>query len=105
MRLHAADLAFLSACETSRGGIELVDEAITVAAAFQLAGYRHVIGTLWSISDELAPDVARHVYQALTHDGTTGLDPGGTAAALDSAIHANREAPLLDWAPYIHLDG
>jgi tetratricopeptide (TPR) repeat protein len=103
MRLQAAELAFLSACETSRGGIELVDEAITVAAAFQLAGYRHVIGTLWSISDELAPDVARHVYQALTHGGTTGLDAGGTAAALDSAIRASREAPLLDWAPYIHL--
>jgi tetratricopeptide (TPR) repeat protein len=103
MRLQAAELAFLSACETSRGGIELVDEAITVAAAFQLAGYRHVVGTLWSISDELAPDVARHVYQLLTHGGTTGLDTGGTAAALDSAIRANREAPLLDWAPYIHL--
>lgn len=103
MRLQEAELAFLSACETSRGGIELVDEAITVAAAFQLAGYRHVVGTLWSISDEFAPDVARHVYQALTHGGTTDLDTGGTAAALDTAIRANRTMPPLAWAPYIHL--
>jgi tetratricopeptide (TPR) repeat protein len=103
MRLEAAELAFLSACETSRGGVELVDEAITVAAAFQLAGYRHVIGTLWSIDDELAPAIANHVYQALTHDGTTDLDTSDTAAALDSAIRANRKASPLLWAPYIHL--
>ena len=93
MRLEAAELAFLSACETARGGIDLVDEAITVAAAFQLAGYRHVVGTLWSISDGLAPDIARHVYRALTHGGTTDLDTRSTAAALDSAIRANRDEP------------
>jgi CHAT domain len=62
MRLDSAELAFLSACETSRGGFNLSDEAITVATAFQIAGYRHVIGTLWNISDRLAPEVARHVY-------------------------------------------
>jgi CHAT domain-containing protein len=72
-------------------------------AAFQLAGYRHVIGTLWSISDKLAPDVAGHVYRALTHDGTAGLDTGHTAAALDAAIRANRQRPPWLWAPYIHL--
>ena len=103
MRLETAELAFLSACETARGGTELVDEAITVAAAFQLAGYRHVIGTLWSINDKLASDIADHVYQALTHGGATGLDTSGTAAALDSAIRANRKKPPWLWAPYIHL--
>jgi len=103
MRLQAAELAFLSACETSRGDIKLVDEAITVAAAFQLAGYRHVVGTLWSIDDNLAPAIAGKVYQALTHDGNTDLDADGTAAALDSAIRANRGEPPLNWAPYIHL--
>ena len=103
LRLAAAELAFLSACETSRGGVELVDEAITVAAAFQLAGYRHVVGTLWSINDTLAPTIADHVYETLTHGGTTHLDATGTAAALDSAIRANRRASPALWAPYIHV--
>jgi CHAT domain-containing protein len=103
MRLEAAELAFLSACETSRGGIELVDEAITVAAAFQLAGYRHVVGTLWAIDDELAPAVADHVYRALTRGGDTDLNVGGTAAALDAAIRVNRNKPPWLWAPYIHF--
>jgi CHAT domain len=103
MRLEAADLAFLSACETSRGDVRLADEAITVAAAFQIAGYRHVVGTLWSISDELAPIIADHIYQALTHNGTTDLDTSGTAAALDSAIRSSGGEQFLVWAPYIHL--
>jgi len=101
LRLDSAEVAFLSACETSRGGIQLSDEVITMAAAFQLAGYRHVIGTLWSISDTLAPEIAQHVYDRLT--------TAGTAAALDAAIRAVRDdsdaegtGPLL-WAPYVHL--
>lgn len=103
MRLNEAELAFLSASETCRGGVDLPDEGITAAAAFQVAGYRHVIGTLWDIDDELAPAIAEHVYRALTHDGTTDLDADGTAAALDSAILAVRTMSPLAWAAYIHM--
>jgi hypothetical protein len=62
-----------------------------------------VVGTLWSINDKLASDVADHAYQTLTHGGTTGLDTTGTAAAPDSAVRANRRKPPWLWAPYIHL--
>ena len=86
--------------------MELADEAITLAAAFGLAGYRHVIGTLWSISDELASDVAEHVYQALTQPGRSGIQADKTAAALDAAVLAARQyckdEPWL-WAPYVHI--
>ena len=106
LRLQKTELAFLSACETSRGGVELADEAITLATAFGLAGYQHVIGTLWSISDELAPDIADHVYQALTQPGRSGIHAEKTAAALDTAVLAARQycegEPWL-WAPYIHI--
>ncbi len=51
LRLDDADLAFLSACETARPGGRLTDEAIQLASAFQLAGYRHVVATLWPVSD------------------------------------------------------
>lgn len=99
LRLDAAGLAFLSACETSRGRIQLSDEAITLATAFRLAGYCHVIGTLWSISDALAPYVARQVYRELE-------PPGAPGPALDSAVRSLREGwraePSL-WAPYVHI--
>ena len=106
LRLQETELAFLSACETSRGGVELADEAITLATAFGLAGYRHVIGTLWSISDELASDVAERVYAALTQPGRSGIQADKTAAALDAAVLAARQyckgGPWL-WAPYVHI--
>ena len=106
LRLQETELAFLSACETSRGGVELADESITLATAFGLAGYRHVIGTLWSISDELAPDIADHVYQALTQPGRLGIRADKSAAALDAAVLDARQyyqgEPWL-WAAYVHV--
>jgi CHAT domain-containing protein len=48
LRLDGAELAFLSTSETSSTVGAIPDEPIHLAAAAcQLAGYRHVIGTLW----------------------------------------------------------
>jgi CHAT domain-containing protein len=106
LQLDTAELAYLSACETSVGNIQLSDEAITLATAFRLAGYRHVIGTLWSISDTHAPNIARRVYQELHHPRPRDIDASRTAAALDSAILALRNLRRNDawlWASYIHI--
>jgi tetratricopeptide (TPR) repeat protein len=106
LRVDGGELAYLSACETVTGGIQLSDEVITLATAFRLAGYHHVIGTLWNISDIQAAKVARHVYQALKDPSTGGIDASGTAAALDTAVLAirnlRRSVPWL-WAPYVHI--
>ncbi len=106
LRLDGTTLAYLSACETSRGGAELADEAITLATAFRLAGYRHVIGTLWSISDELAPGVAAQIYEAVALPGGAGIDASNVAAALNTAVldlrQARRGEPWF-WAPYVHI--
>jgi CHAT domain-containing protein len=99
MDLPNAYLAYLSACTTATGSIRLLDEAIHVAAAFQLAGYPHTIATLWPISDLLAPDIATRIYQAIT-------DGASPAAAVHEAVRAVRDAyptePQL-WASHIHL--
>ncbi|MGK8522353.1 CHAT domain-containing protein [Nocardia asteroides] len=50
VHLDHARLAYLSACETAlTANTRLLDEAIHLASAFQLAGYPHVIGTLWTM--------------------------------------------------------
>ena len=48
----------------------LSDEAIHIAAGMLFAGYGGVVGTMWSISDALAPGVARDVYARLFRNGT-----------------------------------
>ncbi|WP_458337100.1 CHAT domain-containing protein [Streptomyces sp. 372A] len=103
-RPAAPELAVLSACSASRGGTRLSDEAVQLAAAFQLAGYPHVIGTLWPIADKLATRVTEAFYAALAQDVSGGrpIDP---AAALHGPVRALRDrytaAPHL-WAAHIH---
>jgi CHAT domain-containing protein len=33
------------------GGVDLLDEAITLAAALHYTGYRHVVAALWSVDN------------------------------------------------------
>ncbi|WP_329110323.1 CHAT domain-containing protein [Micromonospora sp. NBC_01699] len=98
-----ADLAYLSACRTAAGGRDLPDEAIHLTAALQLAGYRHVIGSQWAVSDRVAAQVAEAVYARLTAGGEP--DASGAAYALDRAVARVREEqpdrPEL-WASLIH---
>lgn len=74
LRLHedAPFLSYLSACSTNsnRSG-KLIDEGINLVNACQLAGFRHVVGTLWEVSDEHCVEVARVLYQTLQEKGLT----------------------------------
>ncbi|MEU9090324.1 CHAT domain-containing protein [Streptomyces sp. NPDC048428] len=98
------ELAMLSACSASRGGAQLADEVVQLASSFQLAGYPHVIGTLWPIADKLATHLTEEFYTALAEDIARGrpIDP---AAALHRPVRALRDryaqAPHL-WAAHIH---
>jgi hypothetical protein len=83
LRLDGAELAYLSACGTSRGGTTLADEAIHLAAAFQLAGYTQSVGTLWEIGDAFAAMAAVEFHRILA---PAMADPAPLPAAL--ALHA-----------------
>jgi CHAT domain-containing protein/tetratricopeptide (TPR) repeat protein len=92
-----ADLAYLSACRTASGSTHLADEAIHLTAALQTAGYRHVIGTLWAITDRHAPEIAGAVYRELARtDPATAL-----ARALAPVRKSLPDRPEV-WAPYVH---
>lgn len=103
LRLDSAALAYLSACHTSVSTTELADEVIHIASAFHLAGYSHVIGTLWSVNDEAATTIAELIYTKLTADGP---DPNRAAAAVHDALITLRAThpgrPSL-WASHIHI--
>ena len=98
-------LAYLSACETAVTSLALANEAVHITGAFHLAGYQHVIGTLWPINDATARDLACDIYSHLTHDGTTPPDTGRAPHALHHATRRLRDryprTPSL-WAGHTH---
>lgn len=123
-------LAYLSACGTGENrNEELADEGIHLTAAYQIAGFRHVIGTLWSVSDRVCVDMARRTYEVLR-------DQKGSDQAVSSGLHramrdlrdvwvreenarrsypqalrSGRDAEVCDsietrtpfWVPYVHF--
>ncbi|KAJ2924194.1 hypothetical protein H1R20_g12897, partial [Candolleomyces eurysporus] len=108
-----ADLAFLSACQTSTGEEKLSEEVVHLAAGMLVAGYRRVIATMWAIADKHAPEVASDFYDYLLArrveaDGS-GFDGSDSAYALHHAIKQLRkrlndsEQSLLTWIPYVHF--
>ncbi|KAJ3467870.1 hypothetical protein MRS44_005434 [Fusarium solani] len=65
-------LAYLSACETGRIDNErFSDENIHLVSGCQLAGFRHVIGTLWEVEHESCVHVARITYKTIEKNGMT----------------------------------
>ncbi|KAF4415863.1 30S ribosomal S17P [Fusarium acutatum] len=60
-------LAYLSACGTGQiKSQQLFDEGIHLISAYQLAGIRHVIGTLWEVNDQSCVDMAAIVYEEIS---------------------------------------
>jgi len=103
LRLHDRELAYLSACATARTGPRLADEAVHLAGALQLAGYRHVIATLWPIVDRPAVRITTGVYEALGSGGSAAA-----AAALHQATRRERDRNPdrpSSWAAHLHHGG
>ncbi|MCX5215735.1 CHAT domain-containing protein [Kitasatospora sp. NBC_00240] len=103
-RQFRGDFAGLSACKTAVGGINLPDEAVTLAAALHYTGYRHVVAALWSVDDSTAAQVFSAVYGEITNEGR--LRPEAAASALHNVVRALRdEAPDEPriWTPFTHI--
>ncbi|KAI0546014.1 TPR domain-containing protein [Xylaria curta] len=81
-------LAYLSACGTGRiRNDELMDEGLHLITAFQLAGFQHVVGTLWNVNDELCVVVAKQTYEwVLRH----GMSNESVSEGLHHAIRSLR---------------
>jgi len=114
-QLIGADLAFLSACQTSAGDEQLSEEAVHLAGGMLAAGYKGVVATMWSIEDRYGPGIAEDFYKHLISHGADdkkgleGLSSDGAAHALHYATQQvqktldNSESSLLTWVPYVHF--
>ncbi|KAI3579302.1 CHAT domain-containing protein [Fusarium oxysporum f. sp. albedinis] len=118
-------LAYLSACGTGQIAHEkFLDERIHLISAFQLAGFRHVIGTLWEVGDDISVHMARITYEAIQRGDSAdesvcrGLHKAtlerrdqwfreqtptrGRKRKARSILHDERGTALPQWVPYVH---
>ncbi|KUN35827.1 hypothetical protein AQJ30_24500 [Streptomyces longwoodensis] len=95
--LPNAEFAQLSACATVMPTPDAPDELTHLAAAFQLAGFRSVVATLWPVRDQIAAEFSQLFHEAGGHNTPS--------AALATATRALRDRypghPDL-WAPFLH---
>lgn len=98
-----ARLAYLSACKTadSGKGVSLGDESIHLAGAFQLAGFAHVVATMWTGSDRACMEVAEDFYKGLYCVGGHG-NVGREVHAAVRRLREKKPGKYLQWAPFIH---
>jgi hypothetical protein len=97
------EFAGLAACKTAVGGVELLDESITLATALYYTGFRHVVGSLWNLQGTVAESVFASIYDQLSSSGT--FAPTHAARALSTAVKKLRndgKSPYF-WAPFIHI--
>jgi CHAT domain-containing protein len=104
LNLPNAEFAFLSACQTTTGEETLSDEAVHIAGGMLLAGYRGVVATMWSIQDDLAPEVADEFYCRIMEEKGRP-DNRKAAEALHYSVQKLRKkgVPLTSWIPFVHL--
>ncbi|MGH9456970.1 MAG: CHAT domain-containing protein [Thermoanaerobaculia bacterium] len=65
-------LVVLSACATAIGKASAAEGMQSLARAFQLAGARAVVGTMWPIEDRATARLVRELYRALADGATAG---------------------------------
>lgn len=108
-KAHCRKLAYLSACSSARISSEtFLNEGIDIASAFQLAGFQHVIETLWEADDDTSKQVSVEFYKTLLAMENP-LGDAGIPTALHQAVKNKLltdtrlvNAPLL-WVPFVHF--
>ncbi|KAG1734893.1 CHAT domain-containing protein [Suillus paluster] len=100
---QSPEFAFLSACHTTVGDEKSPDESIHLAAAMQFSGFRSVIGSMWSVDDEVARQMASAFYSNLV-DSSGRLDCTRAAVALHKAVKTLRKkVPLEQQIVFVHI--
>lgn len=105
LRLHNPQLAYLSSCDTARTGERHCDEAIHLASAFQLAGFPHVVATLWRIPDRVAQEFAESVYGEFARADRIATAENAARAVHKATLAARDRYPHLPgvWSGFIHV--
>ncbi|HET9951702.1 MAG TPA: CHAT domain-containing tetratricopeptide repeat protein [Candidatus Eisenbacteria bacterium] len=101
--LTGVDWVVLSACDTGRGRIQAGEGVVGLRRAFQIAGARSVIMSLWAVDDESARQWMTALYEARIRGGMEAPD---AVANADLSVlrwrraHARSADPFY-WAAFV----
>ena len=103
VHLHTnADLVVLSACDTAVGRLQGEEGIANLSLAFQLAGAKTVVSTLWRVEDTTALYLMKRVYAHLAEKDTVAH--ALTAAKRDMLKTYGAQAIPYYWASF-RLEG
>ncbi|KAJ6603197.1 hypothetical protein DFH09DRAFT_1458413 [Mycena vulgaris] len=86
------------------GDSQVVNESFHLGGGFIAAGFRSVIGTLWSMNGRDGPLVAEKVYSHLFQEGQQP-QASDTAEALQLVVQELKaqKVPYERWISFIHM--
>ncbi|MBA4190360.1 MAG: hypothetical protein C0467_20425 [Planctomycetaceae bacterium] len=110
--LSGVELAVLSACETGLGKVAGGDGVLGLQRAFQLAGTRTTVTSLWQVPDEATSALMVRFYEnrlkqgmpvlkALRESQLWVLNEGVKAGVLKEPPKNGRRTPPLYWAAFV----
>jgi CHAT domain-containing protein len=97
LNLSGVEWAVLSACGTGRGEIRAGEGVFGLQRAFQVAGARTLIMSLWSVEDEATRQWMTHLYKARLVDG---LDTAESVRQASLAVLSERRASGKNTHPF-----
>ena len=100
LKLPVARLAYLSACSTAQSNSsELADEVTHIVSSFHIAGFAHVIGTLWPSYDVACREMAVNFYLSLGKTDDVAL----SYRTAIMRLMAQKPMQPMYWATFTHF--
>ncbi|HSJ25897.1 MAG TPA: CHAT domain-containing protein, partial [Longimicrobiales bacterium] len=91
---------FLNACQVGQTG-ELLGEYAGFAGSSLRAGFRGVVAPLWSVSDEIAEQIALEFYERAWASGTAGEPVSMILRDMRRRYPAHEAVPPSTWLAYV----
>jgi len=99
--LSGVEWAVLSACESGLGRIQTGEGVLGLRRAFQVAGVRTLITSLWKVDDESTREWMRHLYEArLEGKSTAESVRHASLAILRARRAAGRSSDPFFWGAF-----
>ena len=101
--LTGVDWAVLSACETGRGAVQAGEGVLGLRRAFQIAGVRTVVMSLWPVEDRSARAWMRRLYEGRQQRGleTASAVREATLGLLRERRDREQSTHPLSWGAFV----